>query len=267
MTTENEYCNCRENTCARKHARDIIPNMALKPMAALVPIVGPYVAAMIDEIVPNRLDRVARLAEILADRVDNLELFQRECTQNEYFQELVMQGIEQVARNPGEERRERIASIICNGLAAGQRNYDESNRVLRILGELSDTEIVHLMNCAESSGVVFEDTNWRESNEEVLEPVYATFGSSPETVRESIKQDFHYERLFKLGLLEERRRENRTALPRSASFSLESYIEHEGRRRETENFERPTYEISEYGRLFLSEIGIKHLAQRPLSSR
>ncbi len=264
MKTENEYCACRENTCPRKHARDIIPNMVLKPTAALVPIVGPYVAAMIDESVPNRLDRVARLAEILEDRVGNLELFQHEWTQNEHFRELIMQGIEQVARNPGKERREHIASIICNGLTADQRNYDESHRFLRILSDLSDTEIVFLMNCAESSGVTFEDKDWRVSNEAVLEPVVATMGSSPETRRKSIMQDFHYERLFKLGLLEESRRENRTALPRSASSSLESYIEHEERRRRSENMEkrleRPTYAISEYGRLFLSEIGIKHLA-------
>jgi hypothetical protein len=60
------------------------------------------------------------------------------------FCELLEEGFTQAARAISEERRNYIANLLCNGLAADQVDYVKSRFLLRLLNQLSNAEIIVL---------------------------------------------------------------------------------------------------------------------------
>jgi hypothetical protein len=57
---------------------------------------------------------------------------------------LFEEGAYQAARAISEERRQRIAELVAAGIADDRRDYIESHRLLRLLGELDDGEVIIL---------------------------------------------------------------------------------------------------------------------------
>jgi hypothetical protein len=57
---------------------------------------------------------------------------------------LFEEGAYQASRAFSEERRRQIAELVAGGIADERRDYLESRRVLRLLGELDDGEVVLL---------------------------------------------------------------------------------------------------------------------------
>ena len=57
---------------------------------------------------------------------------------------LFEEGAYQAARAISEERRRQIAELVAGGIADDRRDYIESHRLLRLLGELDDAEVIIL---------------------------------------------------------------------------------------------------------------------------
>ena len=76
----------------------------------------------------------------------------------------------------------------------------ESKHLLRILSEINDIEVVWLR--AYKASTVGGDEAFRETHENVLKPVIATFGASQDILNKDTLQKSYKERLCQLGLLE-----------------------------------------------------------------
>jgi hypothetical protein len=128
-----------------KTKNDLIAS-ALKASLSTIPCAGPLIAEIAGEIIPNqRVDRIVGFVEILDTRLSNLEEeFVKSQIDNEYFTDLIEEGIRQASRAISKERKDYIASIIAKSLSSDDVNYIESKHLMRILRELNDIEIIWL---------------------------------------------------------------------------------------------------------------------------
>jgi hypothetical protein len=120
--------------------RDIIVS-ASKAVASFIPYVGPFMAEIIGVVIPNqRWDRISEYVRILNEKVVNLE----EKINNQESVDLLEDSLLQSARALTRERKEYIASMLKNGLMKEEQTHAEKKKLLSILGELNDIEIIFL---------------------------------------------------------------------------------------------------------------------------
>ena len=113
-----------------------------------VPIVGNLVAEVVDQIIPGqKLDRVVAFVEVLADQVKMIDANQAlldERLRAPEGSDLLEEGIVQASRAVTNERRERIARVLLSGISQKSLEYDRTKKLLSILGDLTDSELVLL---------------------------------------------------------------------------------------------------------------------------
>ena len=209
-----------------------------------IPIVGPLISELVGTVVPNqRVERIAKFLEELERRVRELESPETitEQLRDESFTDLLEEGCRQAARSLSDERREYIASVICNGLSSERIRYVESRHLLRILDEVNDIEIIWLRFYREA--VLDGDADFRNKHTEVLDPAVAYLGSSQSDTDKATLQESYKQHLARLGLLEPTYRTDfDTRKPQFDEWS--------GRPETT------GYEITSLGRLLLRQIGL-----------
>ena len=211
--------------------------------AGLVPIVGPLLAEIIGVTIPEqRSDRIAKFVRKLDCRLKAVEECLLESKLNDDdFTDLIEEGIRQAARSLSDERRSYIANIVANGLTSDAIDSSESKHLLRILGEINDIEVVWLRYYREP--YLGGDEAYRETHEDILKPVPATFGASEEVLTKATLQKSYREHLCQLGLLDrDFRIDSKTGLPEFDRVS--------GSMKES------GYSLSSLGRLLLDEIGL-----------
>ena len=217
---------------------------AAKAALGAIPFVGSLLTEIAGTVIPNqRIDRIVKFAQLLEEKLKTLEQeFIKLQITNENFTDLVEEGLRQAARSLSDERREYISSIITNGLASKDIEFQESKHLLRLLGELNDLEIIWLrFYLIPTMG---GDEEFREKHKDILSPIAATFGSSQGTLDKHALQDSYKSHLAQLGLLErEYRIDSRTKQPEYDTSS--GGLKLKGSR------------LTSLGRLLLREIGIK----------
>ena len=160
---------------------------------------------------------------------------------NEEFTVLLEEAIRQAASSTSDERRSYIASLIVNGLTSEQTEYAESRQLLRILGEINDIEVIWLRFYRVPT--IGGDETFREMHKDVLEPVFATMGSTPDERDKYALQESYKDHLAQLGLLQPRyRTDMQTGIP---EFS-----------RSTGAMKITGYELTLLGELLLKEIDL-----------
>ena len=235
--------------------RDHSENMELRPnwvdysvsgirgSLNLVPIVGPFLAEIVGEMIPNqRLDRIAKFAIELDRRLHCGEKYVlKNQLVNEEFADLIEEGFRQASRSLSDERRSYIASLIVNGLTSDHIKFSEAKHLLRILSEINDVEVVWLRFFREPT--IEGDEQFRDSHKEVLEPVMALVSSTRETRDKHALRGSYMEHLAQLGLLDrEYETDMHTGLPEFDRFSGAMKI--------------LDYQLTELGMLLLREIGL-----------
>lgn len=210
------YSSWRPNSCSTDQdmsERDKKSNKELKAQATdyvasgvrsalgAVPFAGSLLSEIAGTIIPNqRIDRIADFAEKLEERIRDLEEDAvRSHLDDEEFTDLVEEGLRQAARATTEERRAYLASLIAKSLTEEAIEHSESRHLLRMLGELSDVEVVWLR--AYDNPVPQEDEEFRERHKHILEPVAAHFGSSEEEIDKEALQKSYKAHLERLGLI------------------------------------------------------------------
>lgn len=209
----------------------------------LVPLLGPFLAEIVGERIPNqRLDRIAKFAVELDRRIHSVEaVVLKMQLESEELADLLEEGFRQAARSLSDERRGYITSMIVNGMTSDNIELSEARHLLRILGEINDVEIVWLRSFREPTRV--GDEQFRDAQKEVLEPVTAVMSSTQETRDKHALQQSYKEHLAQLGLLDrEYKTDHRTGVPEFDSFS--GAMEVWG------------YRLSRLGSLLLREIGL-----------
>jgi hypothetical protein len=180
---------------------DVAATFAKGILGAVVPHIGGMLAEVVSTVIPNqKLDRLITFAKVLDDKVKYIEEDMLEVKmKSEEFTDLLEDGLIQASRALSDERRHHIASLLKNSLSKDELAHIEKKKLLSLLNELNDIEIVRLKY--HSLRPLDEDEFWERNKALLSEP--SMFDGSPQ---EEIDKHALYKsyglKLEQLGLLE-----------------------------------------------------------------
>lgn len=195
---------------------DLIASFA-KVGAGQLPIVGSLVSEVVGNIIPNqRVDRIAEFVRLLDERVSDVEqsLLTERFKQPEVV-DVLEDAFIQAARATSQERLEHIANIVANGISPDELNTAETKRMLWLLGQLNDSEVILLRSkLGKTREDAQADAAFREKHEELLVPDTTVTGSAEEEFDKAALTGSYKQHLHELGLLKKRfKRPKRSELP------------------------------------------------------
>lgn len=186
-----------------------------KGLVGAIPFVGPLAAEIVGTTIPNqRIDRIESLLRLLESKIleDEKEKVKQRIVSPEYV-DLMEDGFWQAARALSEERKDYIASLLKNSLTDDELRYIEYKRVMSILGELNDLEILILKSTSMYRRGEEYKKFW-DVHGDALELPSVVFG---ETTEEGIDKraiyGAHTLHLINLGLLREGEFKNKVGVP------------------------------------------------------
>ena len=173
---------------------------ALKGVCGTLPLVGSSVAEIIGYVIPNqRIDRIASLLKALEAKIDPKEKAKVEARMlKEKSVDLMEDGFLQAARALSEERIEYIASLLKNSLTDEDLERSAYKRLLFLLGEINDVEVIILKSYSIYGA---EHQEFWENHKEVLAVPAAYFGASQEEIDKHAIYETYKANLAHLGLL------------------------------------------------------------------
>ena len=178
-----------------------------------IPYVGPLAAEIIGNLIPNqRIDRIFTLLKTLESKIDEKERAQVEKRMlEEKSIDLMEDGFMQAARALSEERIEYIASLLKNSLTNEDVEHIAYKRLLSLLGELNDIEVLTLKS---HLGSIAEQQEFRRKHQDVLAVPHVYLGAPQGQVDKHAIYETYQTNLTRLGLLKIRfRRPKRGELP------------------------------------------------------
>lgn len=173
---------------------------ALRGTLGAIPYLGPIAAEIIGNLIPNqRIDRIASLLKALESKIDPEEKSKIEARMlEEKSIDLMEDGFLQAARALSEDRIEHIASLLKNSLADEDLEYIAYKRLLFLLGELNDLEVLILKSY---SGNITQQREFRRKHQGVVTEPLVHLGSSREEVDKHAIYETYKTNLVHLGLL------------------------------------------------------------------
>jgi hypothetical protein len=200
MTNTKQKQQSNDMPSLNTQKSDIIALFARAGLGA-VPFVGSVFAEVAGAIIPNqRIDRIVKFAEKLESKLsDTQKVALRSQLSDEEFVDILEEGMIQASKSTSDDRREYLALLIANGLSDKAIEYGETRRLLTILGDLSDAEIIslryHLVR------TIGGDEEFREKHKKFLMNTPVTSGSSQDEKDKAALKDNYKEHLISLGLL------------------------------------------------------------------
>lgn len=179
---------------------DVVASL-LKGYLGGLPVLGPVIAEIIGSLIPNqRIDRIAALVKSMESKFDPEEKEKIEAKMlEEKSVDLMEDGFLQAARALSEERIDYIASLLKNSLTDENLEQSAYKRLLFLLGEINDIEVITLMGYS-MHGVELQDF-W-EKHREVLIGTPLRFPASQEEVDQDAIFKTYKANLVRLGLFE-----------------------------------------------------------------
>ncbi|MCL6704366.1 hypothetical protein [Pseudomonas sp. T1.Ur] len=213
-----------------------------KAVLGVVPFAGSLLAEVAGSIIPNqRVDRIADFAFKLQARIEQLEEAQvRSELDDEEFTDLLEESLRQASRATSEARRRYLASLVANSLSSDAVEHAESKHLMRILGELSDVEVLWLRFFHKPT--IEGDKEFRELHAGVFRHIVATMGSSREELDDHALQESYKDQLVRLGLVVEHIRKKGDGTPEYDKFTGKPAVSYR--------------QTSPLGRLLLRSIGM-----------
>lgn len=176
-----------------------------KGLVGAIPFVGPLAAEIVGAVIPNqRVDRIESLLKILESKIsdeDKPKIKERITTPESV--DLIEDGFIQASRALSEERKEYIALLLKNSLTDDDLKHIEYKRLLSILGELNDLEVLILNSHTKYHGKPEHKEFW-EAHEDALTLPRTHMGSSQEEIDKHTIFQTHRVHLANLGLLKMR---------------------------------------------------------------
>ena len=119
--------------------------------------------------------------------------------------DLLEDAFTQAARATTQDRLEHIASVVANGIAAEELNQAESKRMLWLLGQLNDAEIVLLRSRLAMTREDYQrDAEFQKQHADLLAPDATHTGSSQEEFEEAALKASYRQHLHDLELIRQR---------------------------------------------------------------
>ena len=172
---------------------------------ALVGVAGSLAAELLSVVIPNfKQQRYDKFVGEIEDRVTSLEGEAKERAESRShspeFADLFEDGARQAVRALSDERIEHIVNILENSLTDEEMNHAQRKRLLELLGQINDVELLLLQGEA-----LYPDESrqfWQKHQDIVPQP--AVLSSPQEVVDKSIAYNSYKEHLDDLGLLKRR---------------------------------------------------------------
>ncbi len=202
----------------RNAANDYVV-LGVRAMVGAVPFAGSLLAELAGVVIPNqRIERIAKFAARLELRINGLE---REAFSNRFsdegFTELLEEALRQAARSTTDDRREYLASLVAHSLTSEEQGENDHRHLLRILGEINDTEVIWLRSYV---GAYTGSTDtFRAVHEATLRPARATLSGPQEEADRQTLQESYLNHLAALGLLKRSLKLDRNKQPEMDSSS------------------------------------------------
>lgn len=167
-----------------------------------IPFVGPLAAEIIGATIPNqRIDRIESLLRLLEDKISEQDRPKiEERIKSPESVDLVEDAFIQGSRALSEERKEYIAALLKNGLTDDQLEHVEYKKLLSLLGELNDIEVL-LLKSHSLSRRDEEYETFKETHKDALMPRPVHLQSTQEELDKNAIFQTHRLHLVNLGLL------------------------------------------------------------------
>jgi hypothetical protein len=213
-----------------------------KAILSAIPFAGSLLAEIAGSIIPKqRVDRIADFASKLEQRIDHLEKEGVTSALNdEEFTDLAEEALRQASRSTTSERRVYLASLLGNSLSSDAISYAETKHLMRLLGELTDVEVVWLRSYAVPT--LGGDEEFRTLHAHILNPKFAHFGSPLEDIEAQALQKSYRDHLIRLGLVIALISKDRNGTPEFDRF--------------TGDFKVSYHQTSTLGNLLIRQIGM-----------
>jgi len=177
-------------------------SLFVKSIFGIVPFGSPIGEAITAVIPHQKLERVVDFVQVLNYKIKNAERkIEEHELKTQEFTDLLEDSLSQASRALSKERLEYIASLLANSLTDEELKHMETKKLLAILNEINDAEIIWLQYYALYGG---EQNKFYEEHEKILEISPANLQNSPkefdkQSIQKSYKQD-----LVRFGLLREK---------------------------------------------------------------
>ncbi len=163
----------------------------------VLPGLGPMISTLITGHIPHqRMDRIADFLKHLAGRVSSIEQTLESCTAGSPELDILEDAFMAAGRAFSGEQRERLAKIAAFGLSSARQRHLEAKRLLAIVSELDDEQVLLLMSY---SGRFAGDREFHRRHYSIVSPAIAARSQEQHHIRELALQ-----RLASAGLLEQR---------------------------------------------------------------
>ena len=178
-----------------------------KGITGAIPFVGSIIAEIVGNVIPNqRIDRLARFVEQLSlglDKIENAAIAKK--FDEPMAIDLIEDAFVQAARATTDERLNYIACVVANGLSLDDLKHAESKRILWLLGQLNDSEVVILRSrlCLTREDIM-TDAQFREKHQELLAPDATYLGSTDDEFENAAIKRSYQQHLHDLGLIRSR---------------------------------------------------------------
>ena len=206
-----------------------------------IPIVGSILGEIIGELIPQqRIERIEIYVRQLNERLGHLEEPDLNARlRNPDNIDLFEDGAFQAARALSGERIGYIANLVTTGITGAEKERLESKRLLNVLRELDDAEIIVLASNLQKN----QDKEFWKRHYGVLNPIAPTHASSQSEIDTATIQELASTRLVRLGLLKPR-------FSMTQRGELPVFDDHTGM------IKASGVELTSVGRLLLRKIGL-----------
>jgi hypothetical protein len=212
-----------------------------KGILGAVPIIGPLAAEVVGTLIPNqRLDRIKDFLEALEARVGSLEQgnLRARCIQPESV-DLMEDAFYSSGRALSKDRIDYIAELIANYISDEQAEHIRAKKMLSLLNELNDTELMILINYGHLD---VGDSTFMKEHQKVVGPMSVELNAATEVREKAQLQESYKRKLVEVSLLR----------PRFKKTKKGEFPEFDER---TGMIKASGMEITPFGRLFLRHIG------------
>ena len=180
----------------------------VKNLSSFLPGLGPLIAGIVlDDIPRQRTDRIQEFVEQLSSKVDGLDQKLAGCVPGSASLDILEEGMAASAKAFSAKQRARIASLVGYGLADSDRRHIETVRLLDLLAELDDTQVILL---AAHSLTYRWDHAFNMRHLATLRQPLPSLASPQEEHDEKTVRDLGIQQLVGLGLLRVRMHTSRS---------------------------------------------------------
>lgn len=182
-----------------------------KSVIGAAPVVGPVLSEVLGVLIPNqRLDRIVEFVTLLEKKISDrltIEDFKALCKSEEVV-DIIEDSLFNVARAISEDRRKYITHLLAQGLSQDQFEHANAKKMLRLLDQLTDEELIFLkfysLDPMMHGGEPNDADHFYEKHLPTLEPALDEAGSKS-MYRASLQSSYR-ENLTSLGLIDERKK-------------------------------------------------------------